>query len=104
MLGKITLIEIPVTKSHESSLPTNGRDKKVLHKIPAKYQELTKGGIIEKNIIHSRKMQVSPLEKRNCHALPHRKEKKRKEKKNYAGNKTLPASIKEKETHWPEVL
>jgi hypothetical protein len=27
----------------------------------------------------------------------------RKEKKNYAGSKTLPASIKEKETHWPEV-
>jgi hypothetical protein len=27
-----------------------------------------------------------------------------KEKKNYAGSKTLPASIKEKETHWPEVL
>jgi len=26
-----------------------------------------------------------------------------KEKKNYAGSKTLPASIKEKETHWPEV-
>jgi len=24
-------------------------------------------------------------------------------KKNYAGSKTLPASIKEKETHWPEV-
>jgi hypothetical protein len=30
-------------------------------------------------------------------------EKKRKGKKNYAGSKTLPASIKEKETHWPEV-
>jgi hypothetical protein len=27
----------------------------------------------------------------------------RKEKKNYADSKTLPASIKEKETHWPEV-
>jgi hypothetical protein len=27
----------------------------------------------------------------------------KKEKKNYAGSKTLPASIKEKETHWPEV-
>ena len=27
----------------------------------------------------------------------------RKEKKTYAGSKTLPASIKEKETHWPEV-
>jgi hypothetical protein len=27
----------------------------------------------------------------------------RKEQKNYAGSKTLPASIKEKETHWPEV-
>ena len=26
------------------------------------------------------------------------------EKKNYAGSKTLPASIKEKETHWPKVL
>jgi hypothetical protein len=26
-----------------------------------------------------------------------------KEKKNYAGSETLPASIKEKETHWPEV-
>jgi hypothetical protein len=24
-----------------------------------------------------------------------------KEKKNYAGSKTLPASIMEKETHWP---
>jgi hypothetical protein len=24
-------------------------------------------------------------------------------KENYAGSKTLPASIKEKETHWPEV-
>jgi len=29
--------------------------------------------------------------------------KKRKEKKNYAGSATLPASIKEEETHWPEV-
>jgi len=28
---------------------------------------------------------------------------KRKKKKNYAGSKTLPASIKNKETHWPEV-
>jgi hypothetical protein len=28
---------------------------------------------------------------------------KRKEKKSYAGSKTLPASIKERETHWPEV-
>jgi hypothetical protein len=28
---------------------------------------------------------------------------KRIKKKNYAGSKTLPASIKEKETHWPEV-
>jgi hypothetical protein len=28
---------------------------------------------------------------------------KRKGKKNHAGSKTLPASIKEKETHWPEV-
>jgi hypothetical protein len=27
----------------------------------------------------------------------------RKEKENCAGSKTLPASIKEKETHWPEV-
>ena len=27
----------------------------------------------------------------------------RKETKNYTGSKTLPASIKEKETHWPEV-
>ena len=27
---------------------------------------------------------------------------KRKEKKNYAGSKTFPASIKEKETNWPE--
>jgi hypothetical protein len=40
------------------------------------------------------------------HSLPsvvwHRKRKERK-KKNYAGSKTLPASIKEKETHWPEV-
>jgi DNA-directed RNA polymerase subunit RPC12/RpoP len=26
-----------------------------------------------------------------------------KERKSYAGSKTLPASIKEKETHWPEV-
>jgi hypothetical protein len=26
-----------------------------------------------------------------------------KEKKHYAGSKTLPASIKEKETHWPKV-
>jgi len=26
-----------------------------------------------------------------------------KETKNYAGSKTLPASIKEKEPHWPEV-
>ena len=26
-----------------------------------------------------------------------------KEKKNYAGSKTLPASIMEKETHWPKV-
>jgi hypothetical protein len=33
---------------------------------------------------------------------PERKEKKEK-KKNYAGSKTLPASIKEKETHWPDV-
>jgi hypothetical protein len=31
------------------------------------------------------------------------KNKKKKEKENYAGSKTLPASIKEKETHWPEV-
>jgi hypothetical protein len=29
--------------------------------------------------------------------------KERKEKKNYAGRKTLPAPTKEKETHWPEV-
>jgi hypothetical protein len=29
--------------------------------------------------------------------------KKRREKKNYAGSKTLPASFKEKETYWPEV-
>jgi hypothetical protein len=28
---------------------------------------------------------------------------KRKEKKNYTGSKTLPALIKEKETHWPEI-
>jgi hypothetical protein len=27
----------------------------------------------------------------------------RKERKNHAGSKTLPASIKEKETQWPEV-
>ena len=27
----------------------------------------------------------------------------RKEKKNYAGSITLPALIKEKETHWPKV-
>ena len=27
----------------------------------------------------------------------------RKENENYAGSKTLPASIKEKEAHWPEV-
>ena len=27
---------------------------------------------------------------------------KRKEKKNYTGSKTLPASIKEMETHWPK--
>jgi hypothetical protein len=27
----------------------------------------------------------------------------KKEKKNYAGSKTLPASIKKKETHWPKV-
>jgi hypothetical protein len=33
---------------------------------------------------------------------PERKEKEKK-KKNYAGSKTLPASIKEKEAHWPEV-
>ena len=29
--------------------------------------------------------------------------KKRKEKKSYAGSKTLPALVKEKETHWPKV-
>jgi len=29
--------------------------------------------------------------------------KEKEKKKNYAGSKTLPASIKEKETHWPEV-
>jgi hypothetical protein len=28
---------------------------------------------------------------------------KEKKRNNYAGSKTLPASIKEKETHWPEV-
>ena len=28
---------------------------------------------------------------------------KNKENKDYAGSKTLPALIKEKETHWPEV-
>ena len=40
--------------------------------------------------------------KANSNLRPcHRKE--RKEKKNYAGSKTLPASIKEKETHWPKV-
>jgi len=27
---------------------------------------------------------------------------KKKEKNNYAGSKTLPASNKEKETHWPK--
>jgi hypothetical protein len=30
-------------------------------------------------------------------------ERKEKKEKNYAGSKTLPASIKEKETYWPEV-
>jgi hypothetical protein len=34
-------------------------------------------------------------------ACQERKEKKKKKK--YAGSKTLPASVKEKETHWPEV-
>ena len=29
--------------------------------------------------------------------------KKEKKQKNYAGSKTLPASIKEKEAHWPKV-
>jgi len=28
----------------------------------------------------------------------------KKKRKNYAGSKTLPASIMEKEAHWPEVL
>jgi hypothetical protein len=28
---------------------------------------------------------------------------KERKRKNYAGSKKLPASIKEKETHWPEV-
>jgi hypothetical protein len=31
------------------------------------------------------------------------KEKKEEKRIIYAGSKTLPASIKEKETHWPEV-
>jgi hypothetical protein len=31
------------------------------------------------------------------------RKRRRKEEKKYAGIKTLPASIKEKETHWPEV-
>jgi hypothetical protein len=37
--------------------------------------------------------------------VSHKKEKKRKRKrkKNHAGSIILPASIKEKETHWPEV-
>ena len=30
-------------------------------------------------------------------------ERKKRKKKNHAGSKTLPASIKEKEAHWPEV-
>jgi hypothetical protein len=33
----------------------------------------------------------------------HTQKKKRNEKKNYAGSKTLPASMKEKETHLPQV-
>jgi hypothetical protein len=32
-----------------------------------------------------------------------RKERKEKKEKKHAGSKTLPASIKEKETHWLEV-
>jgi hypothetical protein len=42
------------------------------------------------------KAQLKKRDQQSCSA--------RKEKKNYAGSKTLPASIKEKETHWPEVL
>jgi len=38
-------------------------------------------------------------EERQCLRM---KRKKRK-MKNYAGSKTLPASVMEKETHWPEV-
>jgi hypothetical protein len=33
----------------------------------------------------------------------HHKTKIEERNENYAGSKTLPASIKEKETHWPEV-
>jgi hypothetical protein len=32
---------------------------------------------------------------------PQSQKKKRNEKKNYAGSNTLPATNKEKETHWP---
>jgi hypothetical protein len=54
---------------------------KVLHKKVSKHQftkcytrcqELTKEDIIKKDTTHSGIMQVSTLEKRKCHALPHR--------------------------------
>jgi len=39
----------------------------------------------------------------HCQVEPVVEKEKREEKKNDAGSKTLPTSIKEKETHWPEV-
>jgi len=39
-----------------------------------------------------------------CRPRKWNREEKEKKKKNYAGSKTLPESVKEKETHWPEVL